>query len=113
MDSEIITALISGFTTLLVAMGTWHFTSRKDRTENKELIMKNIEGLKDDITAVNATVQQQIAIIDIKITDLTKQVERHNQVVDRTYALEKAVGILDNRESVSEHRLADLEHKGV
>jgi len=112
MDSEIITALISGFTTLLVAMGTWHFTSRKDRAENKELIMKNIQGLKDDITSVNATVQQQIAIIDIKITDLTKQVERHNQVVDRTYALEKAVGILDNRESVSEHRLADLEHKG-
>lgn len=112
MDSEIITALISGFTTLLVAMGTWHFTSKKDRAENKELIMKNIQGLKDDITSVNATVQQQIAIIDIKITDLTKQVERHNQVVDRTYALEKAVGILDNRESVSEHRLADLEHKG-
>ena len=113
MSSEIITALISGGVTLLVAIGTWHVTGKKDRVENKQLIMKNIEGLKDDITAVNATVQQQIAIIDIKITDLTKQVEKHNNVIERTYNLEKAVGILENRESVSEHRLADLEHKGV
>lgn len=111
MDSSIITALISGFTTLLVAMGTWHFTSKKDRAENKELIMKNIGDLKEDISSINANVQQQIAIIDLKISDLTKQVEKHNSVIDRTYALEKSVGILENRESVSEHRLTDLEQK--
>ena len=112
MDTSITTAIISAVVTLIVSIGTWHVTAKKDRTENKELIMKNIQGLKDDITSVNANVQQQIAIIDIKITDLSKQVERHNQVIDRTYALEKAVGILDNRESVSEHRISDLEHKG-
>lgn len=113
MDTEIITALISGGVTLLVAIGTWHFTSKKDRAENKTLIMKSISELKDDITGINANVQQQIAIIDLKIGDLTKQVEKHNSVIDRTYALEKAVGILDNRESVSEHRISDLEHKGA
>ena len=111
MSSEIITALISGGTTLLVAIGTWHVTAKKDRVENKELIMKNISELKDDISGINANVQQQIAIIDLKIGDLTKQVEKHNSVIDRTYALEKTVGILENRESVSEHRLTDLEQK--
>ncbi len=108
---EIICAAISGLVTLVVAIGTWHFTAKKDRIENKELIMKNIGDLKEDISSINANVQQQIAIIDIKISDLTKQVEKHNSVIDRTYALEKSVGILENRESVSEHRLTDLEQK--
>ena len=108
---EIICAAISGIVTLVVAIGTWHVTAKKDRTENKELIMKNIGDLKDVISGINANFQQQIAIIDIKIGDLTKQVEKHNSVIDRTYALEKTVGILENRESVSEHRLTDLEQK--
>lgn len=49
------------------------------------------------------------ALTDQKISDLSERVERHNQVVDRTYALEKAVGVLENREKVSENRLHDLE----
>lgn len=109
MDSEIITALISGFTTLLVAMGTWHFTSRKDRAENKELIMKNIQGLKDDITSVNATVQQQIAIIDLKIVDLTKSVEKHNNVIERTYKLEQESALHTEQIKVANNRISDLE----
>ena len=108
---EVICAVISGLVTLIVAIGTWHVTAKKDRVENKELIMKNIGDLKDDISGINANVQQQIAIIDLKISDLTKQVERHNSVVERTYAIEKSIGILENRESVSEHRLTDLEQK--
>jgi hypothetical protein len=112
MDSEIITALISGITTLLVAIGTWLVTAKKDRAENKEFLMKSINEVKDDITGINANVQQHIAIIDLKIDELSNRVEKHNNVIERTYALEKAMGILENRESVSEHRLADLEHKG-
>ena len=112
MDSEIITALISGFTTLLVAIGTWLVTAKKDRAENKEFLMKSINEVKDDITGINANVQQHIAIIDLKIDELSNRVEKHNNVIERTYALEKAMGILENRESVSEHRLSDLEHKG-
>lgn len=111
MDSEIITALISGFTTLLVAMGTWHITSKKDRAENKELIMKNIQGLKDDITSVNATVQQQIAIIDIKIDELSKRVEKHNNVIERTYKLEQSSAVLTEQIKVANHRIEDLERK--
>lgn len=111
MDTEIITALISGGVTLLVAIGTWHITAKKDRAENKELIMKNIDGLKDDITSINATVQQQIAIIDIKITDLTKQVEKHNNVIERTYKLEQDSAIHTEQIKVANHRIEDLERK--
>lgn len=111
MDSSIITALISGFTTLLVAMGTWHFTSKKDRAENKELIMQNIESLKDDITKVNANVQQQIAIIEIKIDELSKRVEKHNNVIERTYKLEQESAVHTEQIKVANHRIEDLERK--
>lgn len=111
MDSEIITALISGFTTLLVAMGTWHITSRKDRAENKELIMKSINELKDDITNISANFQQHTAIIDLKITDLTKQVEKHNNVIERTYKLEQESALHTEQIKVANHRIEDLERK--
>lgn len=91
MDSAILCALISGAVTLIVSIGTWHVTAKKDRNENKTLILTNIEELKDDISKVNATVQQQIAVIDVKIETLSDRVEKHNNVIERTYKLEQAV----------------------
>ena len=91
MDTAIICALISVAVTLLVSIGTWNITAKKDRTENKELILKNIEELKDDISGVNATVQQQIAVIEVKIENLKTSVDKHNQVIERTFKLEQAV----------------------
>jgi prefoldin subunit 5 len=94
MDSAILCAIISGAVTLIVSIGTWHVTAKKDRNENKTLILKNIEDLKDDITAVNASVQQQIAVIDVEIRNLSARVEKHNNVIERTYKLEQAVADL-------------------
>lgn len=91
METAIVCAIISALTTLIVSIGTWHYTAKKDRNENKALILKNIEELKDDISGVNATVQQQIAVIDVKIETLSSRVEKHNQVIERTYKLEQAV----------------------
>ena len=46
-----------------------------------------------------------------QITQLREQVHRHNNLIERTYKLEKDVALLNNREKVSEHRLEDLENK--
>ena len=91
MTAEIWCALIAGVVTLITSIGTWYFTARKDRNETKVLLQKNIEDLKDDISNVNATVQQQIAVIDVKIETLSQRVEKHNNVIERTYKLEQAV----------------------
>ncbi|MBQ1293164.1 MAG: hypothetical protein IIY21_03955 [Clostridiales bacterium] len=91
MTAEIWCALIAGVVTLITSIGTWHVTARKDRNETKVLLQKNIEDLKDDISNVNATVQQQIAVIDVKIETLSQRVEKHNNVIERTYKLEQAV----------------------
>lgn len=46
-----------------------------------------------------------------QITQLKEQVRKHNNIIERTYKLEKDVAVLNNREKVSEHRLEDLENK--
>lgn len=59
-----------------------------------------------------ASFDKAIAIIEYRINELSARVEKHNNVVERTYALEKDVAVLKNRESVSENRLKDLENDG-
>ncbi len=46
-----------------------------------------------------------------QITQFREQVHRHNNLIERTYKLERDVALLNNREKVSEHRLEDLENK--
>lgn len=46
-----------------------------------------------------------------QITQLKEQVHKHNNIIERTYKLERDVAVLNNRESVSEHRIEDLENK--
>lgn len=48
-------------------------------------------------------------LTNYRIEQLEKKVEKHNTVIERTYKLEKAFAVLDNKERVSEHRLDDLE----
>lgn len=50
-----------------------------------------------------------IAVITEKIDSLTRQVEKHNQVIERVYELEAGADVLDERIKVANHRLDDLE----
>ena len=130
MPTEIITALISGVTTLLVSIGTWHFSAKKDREKQRddikaELIKyheKNREEIKDiregdlkeirdDISTLVASFQQKLAVIEQKIALIennldmySKKVDKHNNVIERTFVLEEKI-------SVANHRIEDLEHK--
>lgn len=49
------------------------------------------------------------ALIVYRLEQLEKKVDKHNSVVERTYALEEAVSLLDERVKVANHRIADLE----
>lgn len=51
-------------------------------------------------------------MIDYRLSQLEKKVEKHNTLIDRTYKLEDSVHLLDERIKVANHRLDDLE-KGV
>ena len=52
-----------------------------------------------------------IAVISQKLEDLTKQVEKHNGVLERVYQLEADADVLDERIKGATHRIDELEKR--
>lgn len=78
---------------------------------HREEYLKGIDDVHDSIKDIKAEYNKSTSLIEQKIDYLEKKQDKHNNIIERTYALEKEIGILENRESVSEHRLTDLEKK--
>lgn len=51
-----------------------------------------------------------IALIEYKLDQLAKKVDLHNNAVERLYAVEQKVAIHEEKFSVANHRIDDLEH---
>lgn len=87
MSDTLITTFISGGVTLAVCLINNYFQGRA--TERKH--------------------NETITLIDYKLSELTKRVDKHNNVVERTYGLEKAEAVHEEEIKVINHRLHDLE----
>ena len=48
-------------------------------------------------------------LTNYRIEQLEKKVEKHNQVVERVYILERQEAVMEEEISVANHRIADLE----
>ncbi len=55
--------------------------------------------------------KKQTAIWAYRLEELEKKVDKHNQVIERTYALESRADVIDEQIKVANHRIADLEEK--
>lgn len=55
--------------------------------------------------------RKSASLIAYRLSELEKRVEKHNQIVERTYKLEDAAHIIDERVKVANHRIDDLEKK--
>lgn len=77
---SIIVGLISGGVTLLVCLINNHYQRAAQDVKHAETI----------------------TLIEYKLEQLTKQVEKHNQLIERTFILEEKVKVAD-------HRIDDLE----
>ena len=53
--------------------------------------------------------QKTLALMDFRLTELTKTVEKHNDLVDRTYKLERDTQVHTEQIKVINHRVEDLE----
>lgn len=51
------------------------------------------------------------ALLEYKMEELTKRVDKHNNVIERTYRLEEAAKINEEKFKVANHRIEDLERK--
>lgn len=122
----IISILTIIFTPLLTLLGIIITEKYKAKTKKMELDMGRNEALEaikakfdakleslsnklDDIIKDQTEIKTEQLRTSLYVTQLQKDVQKHNGVIERTMALEKQVAVLDNREKVSEHRLDDLE----
>lgn len=51
------------------------------------------------------------ALFEFKIDALTQQVNKHNNIVERTYKLEEFAVLYEEKVKVANHRIDDLESK--
>ena len=61
--------------------------------------------------SMDAKLDKQQGIMETKIDELTRKVEKHNNLVERTYHLEGQDELREEQIKVINHRLKDLESK--
>lgn len=87
--TTVISALIAAMASLLVCVINNHYARKQ--TEAKQ--------------------NETITLINYKLEALTKQVEKHNHLVERVYELEKGENLHAEQIKVANHRIHDLEEK--
>lgn len=76
------------------------------------LITAIISGGSAAIAAiVVAAIQHRktVALLEYRLKELEAKVDKHNNVIERTYNLEKAAAVMENDIKVANHRIDDLE----
>ena len=94
MSEAVITALITGG---LALIGVW-LTNRKSTADLFAKLDKQSE-LSD--AKLDAKLERHQAVTDTKIEELTRKVEKHNNMIERTFQLE-------GRMNEAEHDIRDL-----
>ena len=120
MDNSVIGVIITQIGAILVASGGWYFGAKKDREKTRELMSKDIQDLKNDLTEMGANLQSKIAVIELQLAHtrddlntLSARVEKHNNVIERVYRLEDTDKLIEEKIKVANHRIDDLERKGA
>ena len=74
-----------------------------------EAIIVAALGLAGTLIGSYLASRKSTALIAYRLEELEAKVSKHNNLVERTYALEEAVSLLDERVKVANHRITDLE----
>ena len=137
MPTEIWCALIAGVVTLITSIGSFQMSVKKDRDKAKEELKaelmkyheknrdeiktireQDLREIRDDVSNMGANLQSKIALIELQlnhtredIVTLSGRVEKHNNVIERVFHLEDNDKLLEEKISVANHRIADLEKK--
>ena len=56
--------------------------------------------------------RKSAALIAYRLEELEKNVAKHNGLVERTYRLEEAAAVVEEKMRVANHRIEDLERGG-
>lgn len=115
MDS-IITAIISAAVTLIVCLLNNNYQRQRDemaREAEKEQQQADLTAHLEEIIAnqddSTSRISNEIEMLKYQLSELSKHVEKHNNVIERTYELEKRTEIQEEKIRVANHRINDLE----
>jgi len=75
---------------------------------NPELFM-SLTGVLGSFLGTLAGIMINSKLMNYRIEQLEKKVDKHNKVIDRVYSLEKHTAIIDEDIKVVNHRISDLE----
>ena len=84
MDSSIWVAIITG---LISLVGTIITVMKANK--------QTLNTLSEQSKLADEKINGQIGVIEEKIDTLSKRVEKHNSMVERTYSLESRVSVLE------------------
>lgn len=87
MYTAIITGILSAAASIIVCLINNHYQRVESEKKHEAAIM----------------------LINYQIEELKKAVERHNNMIERTYELEKRQGVTEEQIKVVNHRITDLE----
>ena len=107
---------------LKAVMDAYYNKNREEIEKIKQGDLKEIRDditqTREDITQMGANLQQKIAIVELNqshmredVVVLSNRVEKHNGVIEKTYRLEDNDKLLEEKISVGNHRIADLEEE--
>ncbi len=74
-----------------------------------EAIIVAALGLVGTLVGSYLANRKSTALIVYRLEQLEQKVSKHNKLVERTYALEESVALLEERQKVANHRIDDLE----
>ena len=74
-----------------------------------EAIIVAALGLVGTLVGSYLANRKSTALIAYRLEQLEQKVSKHNKLVERTYALEESVALMDERVRVANHRIANLE----
>lgn len=87
MNPTIIASLISALAAIAVCMINNHFQDAKVQKAHND----------------------NIVLIDYRLKQLEQKVDAHNSLIDRTYELERRADVMEEKQTVANHRIDDLE----
>ena len=74
-----------------------------------ETIVASLVGVIGSFLGTLAGIMINTKLINYRIEQLEKKVDKHNQVIDRVYVLEKHEAVINEEIKVANHRIQDLE----
>ena len=74
-----------------------------------EAIIVALLGLAGTLVGSYFANRKSAALVIYRLEQLEQKVSKHNNLVERTYALEEAVALAEERQKVANHRIDDLE----